>query len=429
MQAVLSRIRLTEIQLLIPPSLMAIVGVLTVFLVQKGTPGWSWSSIWVSLVYVGMLLLTTILLSVLGFRGDQVLFPIVSMLAGLGLVMMQRLQPEFKTIAERQIMYLFIGLVIFWVLMIGVRNLDWLRRYKYTWAFGGIALMMVTLVFGEETNGARLWINLGVFTLQPDEILKIVLVIFFAGYLSEFKGEISSAKRILGIPVPPLPYLIPLATMWVLAVATVVAQNNLGSALLLFGILVVMLYVASGRALYVVLGMGGFAISVYLAYELFGRVAVRVQNWLNPWAHPNGAGYQQIQSDYAMSAGHLFGSGLGHGYPSLIPVVQTDYIFSAIGEEMGFLGTMAVLCLFLLLIARGFRIAMGTNDTFERLLAVGLTTTLALQTLIILGGVVRLIPLTGVTLPFISAGGSSLLTNFLIIALLLRISDSKWRWM
>ncbi|MDI3341055.1 MAG: FtsW/RodA/SpoVE family cell cycle protein [Sphaerobacter sp.] len=434
MLAALRRFRFTEFQLLVVPSLMAIVGLLTVFLNRTGSAQWTWSDIWISLAYVVLLFGITGWLSLSGFKGDQVLFPIVAMLVGLGLLIMQRLQPVLEakggawaTLAQRQLIYLALGLGLFWGMMTFVRSLDWLRRYKYTWAFAGLALMAVTIVLGREEYGARSWLDLGIVTVQPDEIVKLILVVFMAGYLDEHRAAIGSTYRLGPLSLPPIPYLLPMGLMWLMAVATVVLQNNLGSALLFFGIFLVMLYVATGRQVYVVVGLASFAVAVYIAYQLFGRIGDRVQNWIDPWADPWVLGNQQIQSDYAMAAGRMFGVGLGNGFPQFIPVVETDYVFAVIGEELGFLGTMGVLCLYLLLVGRGFLIALRAEDGFARLLAAGLTTILALQTLIILGGVVRLIPLTGVTLPFISAGGSSLLTNFIIVALLLRTSDPEWR--
>ncbi len=430
----LRQFRLTEVQLLLVPSLMAIVGLLTIFLVQTGERAWSWSDIWVSLAYVAFLFGMSFWLSISGFKGDQVLFPIVAMLAGIGLLVTERLHPVFvdrgggwTNLAQRQLLYLAIGLGLLWAMMVVVRRLDWLRRYKYTWAFGGVLLMLITLVIGQETYGARLWLDFGFFTVEPDEIVKVILVVFFAAYLDEYRDLITGTYQLGPVRLPPIPYLMPMVGMWLLSVMMVVLQNNLGTALLFFGIFLTMLYVATGRLLYVATGLGSFAVAVVVSYQLFGRVAIRAQNWINPWVDPSDTGFQQIQSDYAMAAGHLFGTGLGYGHPQLIPVVQTDYVFSLIGEELGLLGTFAVLILYMLLVARGFTIALRSESGFAKLLAVGLTTILALQTLIILGGVVRLIPLTGITLPFISSGGSSLLTNFLIIGLLLRVSDPDWR--
>jgi cell division protein FtsW (lipid II flippase) len=249
------------------------------------------------------------------------------------------------------------------------------------------------------------------------------MVVFLAGYLAENRDLIASNYQVGPFRLPPLPYLMPMLVMWGFSIMIVVLQNDLGTALLFFGVFLSMLYLASGRLLYVIVGLATFAGAVYLAYNLFDRIGVRVQGWLNPWADPLDTGFQPVQSDYALASGKVFGTGLAQGHPTFITQVHSDYIFSAIGEELGLLGTLVVLLLYLLLVFRGFYIALNARDSFGRFLAAGLTTILALQALIIIGGTIRLIPLTGITLPFISAGGSSLLTNFIIIGLLMRISD------
>lgn len=433
MRAAIERFRFTEFQLIIVPSLMAIVGLLTIFLARTGEASWTWGDIWVSLAYVALLVGITLWFSVTGFRGDQVLFPVVAVLAGVGLLMIQRLQPELEaagtdwaTLAQRQVFYLALGLIVLWGMMTFVKRLNWLRRYKYTWALLGVGLMVVTMLFGQEVYGARLWLDLGFVVVQPGELVKVILVVFLAAYLADHHDLLSGHYRIGPLKLPPIPYLLPLVFMWLMAIMIVVLQNDLGSALLFFGIFLTMLYAATGRLLYVIAGLTSFAVAVYLTYEMFGHVATRVRNWIDPWANPLGIGYQQIQGEYAFASGRLFGTGLGYGQPEYIPAVETDYVFAAIGEELGLLGTFGILCLYMLLIARGYLIAIRAISQFERMLALGVTTILALQTLIIVAGNLRLIPLTGITLPFISAGGSALLTNFLIVGILLRISESKW---
>jgi cell division protein FtsW (lipid II flippase) len=433
MRTALERFRFTEFQLLIVPSLMTIVGLLTIFLARTGETTWTWIDIWVSLAYVALLAGLTLWFSATGFRGDQALFPIVAMLSGIGLLVIQRLEPELAdrgatlaSVAGRQVIYLMLSLALLWGMMTFVRRLNWLRRYKYTLALLGVGLMVITMVFGVEISGARLWLNLGIILVQPGELVKVILVVFLAAYLADHHDLLSGHYRIGPLKLPPIPYLLPLVFMWLLAVMIVVLQNDLGTALLFFGIFLTMLYASTGRKLYVAVGLTSFVVAVYLTYELFSHVAIRVRNWVNPWDNPLGIGYQQIQGEYALASGNLFGTGLGFGEPGTIPVVETDYIFAAIGEELGLLGTFAVLALYMLLIARGYLIAIRAVSQFERLLALGVTTILALQSIIIIAGNLRLIPLTGITLPFISAGGSALLANFLIIGILLRISESKW---
>jgi cell division protein FtsW (lipid II flippase) len=426
----LGRIRFTELQLLVVPSAMTVVGLLTIFLASTRDLNWHWTDIWVSLAFMAGVFAISAWLSIIGFRGDQVIFPIVVSLSGLGLLMIQRLSPDlteidpaFRNLARNQLIYLFVGLALCVLMCTFVKQIGWLRRYKYTWAFVGLGLMALTMVIGTEIYGARLWIVIGPFSIQPSELAKVALVVFLAGYLSENQELIVSTYRVGPFRLPPIPYLMPLVLMWAFSLLIVGVQNDLGTALLFFGVFLAMLYLASGRLSYVVAGLSCFAVGVYVAYNTFAHVTVRVANWLNPWQDPLDSGYQGVQSEYAMATGQLFGTGLAQGNPTFIPEVHSDYVFSAIGEELGLLGTVVVLLLFLLLTFRGFFIALRARDTFGRYLAAGLTTIFALQSLIIVAGVVRIIPLTGITLPFISAGGSSLVTNFMMIGLLMRISD------
>ena len=425
--------RFTEFQLLVAPSLMAIVGLLTIFVAPRGRVEWSWTDIWVSLAFVGIVFGISLGFGVFGFRGDQVIFPVTATLAGLGLLMVQRLHPDLAAIdgayadlAQKQLIYLVAGLaVLFATVLLRRRAIEWLRRFKYTWLILSLALLAITFVFGTEVNGARLWLYVGPLSIQPSEIVKVTLVTFMAGYLADKRDLVGTSWRLGFLRLPPLPYLLPMGLMWAASLSVLVVLNDLGSALLFFGIFLTMLYVESGRLLYVSLGLLSFTAASWAAYELFDRIDVRVQNWLDPWQDPLVFGYQQVQSDYALASGGVLGAGLGLGRPFYIPEVQTDFVFSAIGEELGLLGTLAVLALYLILVMRGFVIGLRVQDEFARLVAVGLATIIGLQTLIIVGGVVRLIPLTGITLPFVSYGGSSLLTNFLIVGLLLNISGLR----
>jgi cell division protein FtsW (lipid II flippase) len=269
---------------------------------------------------------------------------------------------------------------------------------------------------------------LGLFSFQPSELLKVILVIFLASYLDEHREVVSSGYRIGPLTLPPIPYLAPLLSMWGIAMGLIIFQRDLGAALLLFGVFLAMLYVATGSGLYVVAGLGAFGAGSYVLYKVFEVVKTRVAVWLDPWATAQSSGYQIVQAIYALASGGVFGVGLGRGTPAVIPAAHTDFIFSAIGEELGLAGTLGVLIAYILLVFRGYHIALsvpGRFRGFEQLMAVGLTTILALQTFIIVGGNLRLIPLTGITLPFISYGGSSVLMNFVIVGLLLRVSADK----
>jgi cell division protein FtsW (lipid II flippase) len=261
---------------------------------------------------------------------------------------------------------------------------------------------------------------------QPSELLKVLFVIFLAAYLADQRELLIYATWRLGpLRLPPLPYLLPLVVMWLLVLGLVVVQRDLGAALLFFGIFLALLYAATARLDYVLAGLLAFAVGATVCYQLFGHVQDRVAIWLDPWAYAQGRGYQIVQALIALGAGGVFGAGLGYGYPEYIPAVHTDFVLAAIGEELGLLGSLAVVGLYLLLVYRGFRIALRAPEPYWQLLAVGLTTVLGLQALVILGGTIRLIPLTGITLPFVSYGGSSLLVNYLAIGLLLRISGES----
>jgi cell division protein FtsW (lipid II flippase) len=426
------RIRWTEAQLLSLPSFLLLVGLFTIAVAERrALSGGDLSELRPGLIVAGLLYASSLVLGVVGFRGDQVLLPVASALAAFGVVLVDRFrtalgeQSDFYAgIGARHLIYLAAGLVILLVAAVTPVSLELFRRYKYTALLASLALLLATFLFGTEVSGARLWISVGPIQIQPSEIVKVTLVIFLAAYLAEKRELIGSSWRIGFLRLPPVPYLTPMVAMWAASLMVLVVLNDLGSALLFFGIFLVMLYAATGRPVYVLTGLVTFAIACWLAYALFDRIGIRVQNWLDPWADPLDTGYQQVQSDYALASGGILGKGLGLGQPWRIPAVHTDYVFSAIGEELGLLGTTALLALYLVLVMRGFAIAIKSPDPFNRLLATGLTATIGLQTVIIVGGVVRLIPLTGITLPFVSYGGSSLLTNCLIIGLLLNISGA-----
>ncbi len=378
-------------------------------------------------------------------NADQLLLPLVALLTGLGLLMTARLEPDlpqdFIGIDAKQSLWVTIGvaalaLILFvpWDQLLRrwfrTSLFDWLDHNRYVWLSVGIALILATFVFGVDPNnsGVKAWFNLGFFHFQPSELLKIILVFFLASFLNEHRELVARGYRMGPLTIPPLPYLIPLAGMWGIAMGLIIFQRDLGAALLLFGVFLAMLYVATESGWYVISGLMAFAGGSYVLYNVVSVVKTRVTIWLDPWVTAQGSGYQIIQALYAISSGGVMGSGIGNGYPTVVPAAHTDYIFTSIAEEMGLVGALGVLVAYILLVFRGYSIALriqGRFRGFEQLMAIGLTTILALQAFIIIGGNLRLIPLTGITMPFISYGGSSVLMNFVIIGLLMRISAGE----
>jgi cell division protein FtsW (lipid II flippase) len=383
--------------------------------------------------YLAALFGAHLALVVSGRRTDQVLLPTVGLLGGVGLLLMERLPQGLAGglggLAQTQLIWLLVGLATLTGLAVAVRNDAWLRRYKYTWAAVGLGLLLLTFVLGRDVNGARLSIAIGPFTGQPSELLKVILVVFFAGYLSENRPLLVEESTRLGpIRLPPLPYLAPMVAMLAIALGIVVVQRDLGAALLFFSVFLLLLYVATARPSFVVLGVGAFVAGAAVLYELFGHVRTRIDIWLDPFADPAGAGYQIVQALHAFARGGIIGTGLGAGLPTIggrppIPALHTDFPLAALGEELGLVGVMAILGLYLVLIERGLRIAASAQDEFRALLAAGLSLVIGVQAFIIAAGNLELIPLTGITLPFISYGGSSLLANSVIAGLLIALSD------
>jgi len=384
-------------------------------------------------VYLGALFFAHLAQVLAGRRSDQVLLPAVGMLGGISLLLMERLPQslagQLGGLAQTQLVWLLLALAVITALAIGVRNDSWLRLYKYTWAAVGVGLLVLTFVFGRDVNGARLTLDLGPVSGQPSELLKVILVVFLAGYLSEFRPLLVEQSTRLGpLRLPPLQYLAPMVAMWAIALGIVVIQRDLGAALLFFAVFLVLLYVATARASYVVLGSVLFVAGSALLYRLFGHVQARVDIWIDPFADPQGAGYQVVQALYAFARGGILGTGLGNGLPMVggrlpIPEIHTDFPFAALGEELGLIGVLAILGLYLVVIERGLRIAASAADDFRALLACGLSLVVGVQAFIIAAGNLKLIPLTGITLPFVSYGGSSLLANALVVGLLLALSD------
>ena len=353
---------------------------------------------------------------------DPAILPIVFVLSGIGITFVTRLAPDLAT---RQVIWLFISVAAMVAALVAVRNLDKLARYKYTLGALGVVLLVLPIFVGFEQSGAKLWISVfGLFSFQPGELAKVLVIVFLASFLSENRELLSIGVRtVLGVKIPRLRMLLPLLAMWLISLAIVVWERDLGSALLFFTIFLVMLYVATGRWFYPIVAAALLAVGGVAAYHVFGHVKVRIDTWIDPFADPSDTGYQICQSLYSLADGGLFGTGIGQGMADLVPVVESDFIFSAIGEEMGLLGGSAVLLLFMLFAVRGLLTAARSRSDLAAFMAVGLTASVSLQAFIIVGGVTRLIPMTGITLPFMSQGGTSLLASFIAVGLLLRCGD------
>jgi len=375
-----------------------------------------------ALVLIALFGAVHLALCLFGRGADQVILPILLLLMGLGLAFNQRLAPA---LADRQEMWLVAGVVVLATSYFLPSDPRRLQRYRYTWALSGILLVALTLVAGRAAvaGGPRLWLGVGTFGFQPSEVLKLVLVFFLAGYLEDKRELLAEGAVRLGrLRLMPLPYLVPLGVMLGLSLALLAAQRDLGAALLLFAIALGMLYLASGRPAYVAGGLALFVAGAWTFYHYITIVRTRVAIWLDPWADPSDSGYQLIQGLLAIAAGGVSGAGIGQGEPTAVPAVHTDFIYAAVVEEIGMAGATAVLMLYLLLALRGFRAAARARAPFLQLLAGGLTFALAVQAFIIVGGVVKLIPLTGITLPFLSYGGTSMLTSAAAAGLVLRVS-------
>lgn len=355
-------------------------------------------------------------------RCDPYLFPLGAMLSMVGIILLHRLNSHM---AGLQAVWIGVALAVMVSTVIFLKDYRVLERYRYSLGLAGLVLLAVTMVFGREVNGARLWLVLGPLRFQPSEAAKILLAVFFAAYLAE-KGELlkGAGRRVAGIRWPRARDLGPLLTVWALSLLILVFQRDLGSSLLFFGLFLAVLYVAASRPAFVVVGLVLFLAGAACAFFLFPHVEQRVKVWLDP-LNPEtvkGESYQIAQSLFAFAEGGLSGKGLGRGNPVIIPFVETDFIYAAAGEELGLLGAALLLLLYILLVGRGLHTAAGCTEPFGRLLAAGLSAVVGIQALIIMGGVTRLVPLTGITLPFVSYGGSSLAANFLLLGLLLCVS-------
>jgi peptidoglycan glycosyltransferase len=362
-------------------------------------------------------------------NADGTLVPIAGLLNGLGYVFIVRLdeaKADPKNLAGLQSGWVAVGIVAFIATLVVIRRVRDLERYRWTIGFLGLGLLLLPLVpgVGREYFGARIWVSIGPINFQPGEFAKILLALFFASYLVEKRELLAvSSRRVGPLPLPDPKHLGPVLLAWAASLVVMISQKDLGSSLLFFALFVALLWVSTERATYLLIGLLLFAGGAAFAHSQFEHVQDRVDIWLDPWQDPKGDGFQIVESQFAFSAGGVTGTGLNLGSPTRIPLSETDFIFAAIGEELGLVGATGVLVAYLLMIGAGLRIALRTEVPFERLLATGLTVLLGVQSFIIMAGVIRVLPLTGVTLPFVSYGGSSLIANYVLLALMLRISD------
>ena len=373
-------------------------------------------------------------------NADGLLLPLAFLLNGLGIAMIYRLDLAEITrggedlFAERQVWLSCFAMLVAAIVVRLVRNPLVLRRFPYLAGAAAVVLLLLPAapVIGRTFNGATLWIAIGDLSFQPGEIAKILLAIFFAGYLVSRKGPLSEiGSRVLGMRIPRAKDLGPILLFWVASMAVLVIQRDLGTSILYFGLFLVMIYTATGRGFYVGIGLVMMVTGALVASRLCGYVGARFDSWLAPFATENytapGGSYQLVQGLFGMAHGDVIGAGLGSGFPQLIPLAESDFIFAALGEELGLAGIFAILAIYLLIVYRGLRIANTHQDDFSKLLALGFSFVLGLQVFIVAGGVMGLLPLTGLTTPFLAAGGSALLANWSIIALLLVLSDSSLR--
>ena len=395
-------------------------------------------------LYFGPLALSALALHlVLRLRAreaDPLILPIVVTLNGLGIAEIYRLDiaaianKQTELFAEKQVTWTVVAMALAAAVIMYVPNHLFLRRYVYISGVLGLGLLLAPMLpfIGKTINGASLWLSIGGLTFQPGELSKIALCIFFAGYLVQRKDSLAMTGRtILGVQIPKARELGPILAFWIISLLVLVVQHDLGTSLLFFGLFLVMIYTATGRAIYTVVGLGMFVTGALVASRSIDYVTKRFDAWLNPFdeGHYNaiGGSYQLVQGLFGFAHGGLLGAGLGGGVPQLVPLAESDFIIASLAEELGLAGIFVVFTLYVLLVARGMRISFNHSDEFSKLLSIGLSFVVALQCFIVIGGVTRVVPLTGLTTPFLAAGGSSLVANWIIVGLLLRISDTARR--
>jgi cell division protein FtsW (lipid II flippase) len=366
---------------------------------------------------------------------DPLLLPCAALLNGVGLVLIHRLDlvapKASNSDATLQLAWSAIAIVGFVAVLVVVRDHRRLQRYTYTWMLLGLGLLVIPSLLParfSEVNGARNWIRFAGFSIQPGEFAKILLVLFLSGYLVSKRDALTLAsRRVLGVDLPRGRDLGPVILAWLISVGLLVRGSDLGMSLLFFGFFIVMLYIATERLSWLLIGLLLFVGGAFVAYHVFAHVRERFLIWEHPFKYAQGSSYQLVQGLYGFATGGLLGTGLGNGRPDLVPFAKSDFIMATIGEELGLTGVMAILLVYVIIVARGLRASLSVRDSFGKLLAAGLSVCLAIQVFVVVGGVMRLIPLTGITTPFLSYGGSSLVSNWALLAILLRISDAARR--
>lgn len=384
--------------------------------------------------FMGVYAIAHVAIAFLAPHADQVMLPVVALLNAVGLVVIYRLdlaeRPGYGPLAERQMLWSLVGVGLMVLTLIVIRDHKSLSRYSYLLGLVGLILLALPLVWPQPPGyeEARIWLWLGPFSIQPGEFSKILLLIFFAQLLAQKRALFTVAgKRFLGMTFPRLRDLAPILMVWAIAILIMGISNDFGPALLLFATVLGMVYFATGRASWLFIGVGLVAVGGYAVYQVSSKIQERVSNFIDPFADFDGIGNQPANALIGLSWGGITGTGLGYGHPELVPVAHSDYILAALGEELGFVGIAAVLCLFAVFITRGFRTAMQARDSYGKLLASGLALTIVIQIFVVAGGVSAMMPMTGLTTPFMSAGGSSVMANYILLGLLLRISNSANR--
>ncbi|MCX6403016.1 MAG: FtsW/RodA/SpoVE family cell cycle protein [Actinobacteria bacterium] len=412
---------------------------LALYLVENATAFRSPISASQIYVVIAMVLIAHLAIRVFAPFADQFLFPLAVLLNLLGIVMIHRLdiadevraaasQSTFSTEASSQLIWFAIGILLLIATLVIVKDHRRLQRYTFTAMVAGLVLLLLPMlpILGASINGARLWIRIGSLSFQPAEVAKIVLPIFFAGYLARNRNSIASVReKWAGIGLPRAKDLGPIVSAWAISLLVLISQRDLGTSLLFFGLFVGMLYVATGQRTWLALGGLLFLSGAFIAYQLFSHVKLRTMVWLDPFPYALNESYQLVQGLYGFASGGLFGRGLGQGYSWLVPYAKSDFILSAFGEELGYVGLIAITFIYAFIVQRTLRTSLMTKDDFGKLLSAGLAIVLGLQLFVVFGGVTRLIPLTGLTTPFLAAGGSALIANWIMIALVLRISHTS----